>query len=72
MININSFIQGQKVTWVKRLISNKRQLQHLTKHIININNIVNIGSKYLEGTLIAIKIVFLEICYKIICQLFRT
>ena len=51
MINIKAFVQGLKLSWVKRLLNKTSQWQSLIKHSINFNNIINFGSIYTESSL---------------------
>jgi hypothetical protein len=51
MINIKAFVQGLKISWVKRLLNKTSQWQSLIKHNINFNYIINYGLKYTESIL---------------------
>ena len=72
MINLKAFVQGLKITWVKRLLTKSSQWQHLISHTINLNSIINCiincGQKYTDSVIKDIKNLFFFKAYSIFLE----
>ena len=49
MINIDAFIKGLKVTWIRRLIISNSKWQYIIKSNLNIKNLMNFGKSCSES-----------------------